>query len=486
GDNTDVPYVANIAGFSQNDRTNASIKLDYETDFGTFTAVGAYSITEDFYGADSYPYFFDPGLFDTFFPGATPPGLGAQTQVTNRRSEIATLDVRFQSSDDNRFRWLAGAFYATFDIVNRSSTGADTANRLDGIGPFPFGSPNQTLGFLADEQDNEAYAFYINTEFDVSDKLTVTASVRYDKETKNQTDVAFPGPANAADPKGIPTWWFEGWRSREESFSEVQPKFTVRYELAEEATVYASWGRGFKTGGFNPFGAGALIRSFNPTSTVGDLFDKEVADSFEAGAKIRLLDGRLSINLAGFYTETENAQLLEFFPAATLQAVSIAEGVEMSGGEIDFTLVSAAIEGLTVYGGVGILNTEVTEFASNPALVGNERPSTSPYTANFGGTYTRELPILGGAEGFGRLDWTFQGETEWDWPNTPNAARSAIDLVNARLGMRKDNWEVAFVGKNLTNTIYNAEHIVLIPAAGIGALYRAQPRTYGGEVIVRF
>lgn len=501
GDVTNIPFQNNIGGFSENDRTNASLKLDYESDFGTFTVVGAYALVRDFYGSDSYPYFNDPGLFNTFFPPGSVIGLGAQTQNTTRESEIMTVDARFSSPSENRFRWTVGAFYGDFEIVNRNITGADTDNvLLAGDVPHPFGSTNQTLGFLADTQNNDAWAVYFSADFDFTDKLTGTVSLRYDKENKSQVDEAFPnapapgetrlnlnpGCADPAVPCLIPTWSKQEWRSRDASFDEFQPKFTLSYQLADNATTFASWGRGFKTGGFNPFGAGALISFFNPATTVGDVFDKEVAETFEVGLKMDLMDGRLKMNMGAFYTETENAQLLEFFPASTLQAVSTAEAVDMYGGEVDVTFYPDAIPGLMLYGGFGLLITEITEFSANPAFEGGDRPSTSPITANLAANYERELPFMGGSEGFVRLDWSFQGETEWDWANTPGAARSGIDLLNARFGVRQDKWEVAFVGKNLTNNIYNSEHIVLIPAAGVGALFRAQPRSYGGEFIYRF
>lgn len=486
GNNTDIPFTNNIEGFTDNDRTYASAKADYEFNSGTLTAVVAYSDVEDLYGSDSYPYTFDPGLFNVRFPGDSPIGLGAQTQITGRRSEITSIDVRYASDPSQPLRYTVGAFYADFEITDRNATGADTDNVILGVGPFPFGSRNQTINLLNAVSENEAYAFYGSVDYDISPQLTVTGSLRYDEESKDQTDFAFPGPPDPADPKALPGWEIRPWRSRGETFSEWQPKLTLSYTPSETTTWFASAGRGFKTGGLNPFGAGELVRSFNPASTVDDLFDKEVADTFEVGMKLELLERSLRINAGAFFTDTENAQLLEFFPGASIQAISTAEGVEMYGGEIDVTWYPQAAPGLMLYAGLGLLETEITKFASNPALEGGQRPSTSPVTANLSASYSIPMSAVGnGGEFFLRADWSYQGETEWDWANTPGAARDSFSLLNLRAAVRNANWEVAIYGQNVLDEIYNAEHIVLIPPVA-GALFRAAPRVVGAEAVYRF
>src|SRR3546814_12668282 len=96
--------------------------------------------------------------------------------------------------------------------------------------------------------------------------------------------------------------------------------------LSSEATVYASYGKGFKSGGFNPIGSReALIAAAAglglPASSVYvlDRFDKEVSTSWEVGAKLRLFDRLLAINGALFKTDIKVAQQFEFFPSVGLQ-----------------------------------------------------------------------------------------------------------------------------------------------------------------------
>src|SRR3546814_7086642 len=104
------------------------------------------------------------------------------------------------------------------------------------------------------------------------------------------------------------------------SFKQFEPKVSLTYELSSEATVYASYGKGFKTGGFNPIGsrealiAGAAGLGLPASSVyVLDYFDKEVTTSWEVGAKLRLFDRLLAINGELFKTDITGGQQFEFF-----------------------------------------------------------------------------------------------------------------------------------------------------------------------------
>lgn len=471
GDNTDLPYVNNIGGFSENKRRSASMKWDI--DFGPvkLVSVTSYAKLSDNYGSDSYPYFNDPGLFAV---------TGAATQNLFRESKIKAQEFRLQSGDEAALKWIVGAYYAKFDVHNIATTGADTADVLLGLGPFPFGSQNQTIGYLNDVNDNKAYAAFVNLTYDVGN-FELGASFRYDKEKKNQQNYAFAGAPAAGDPNAFPTFSAAPGAKRSAEFSETEPKLALRYKVNDDVSLYASWGRGFKTGGFNPFGTGALLRSFNPNSTVEDIFPKEVAKTWEVGLKSEWLDRRLAVNLSYYDTKSTNAQLLEFFPAATLQAVSTADEVGMKGFEVE--LRARPLDGVDLIAAYGYLDAKIEKFAAQPSNVGNPRPSTSPYTILLGGQYATDL----GATGWkfvGRADFTRQGRTTWDWVNTPGASRSPFNLINARFAVSNDNWEVAAWSKNLGDKHYNAEHIVLLPF--LGALYRAAPRQYGVDLAYRF
>ena len=127
---------------------------------------------------------------------------------------------------------------------------------------------------------------------------------------------------------------------RKQSFEQWQPKVTIAYEAARDLNLFANWGIGFKSGGFNPAGTTAIVNgffnsTFNAGVAVRDDFKKETSSAFEVGAKGRLFDRRLSWDISGYYTEDKNAQVFEFFvgPFGVLRVVENIDKVHILGVE---------------------------------------------------------------------------------------------------------------------------------------------------------
>lgn len=477
--NTSIPWTANIPGYTDNKRQNVSLKLTYTLPFATLTSTTAYAYLVDSVGADSYPYTYDPGQFTTLFPGSSAIGLGAQTQNIGRTAKDWYTELRLASPVAQPFRWSVGATFVKFKIRNFSTTGADTDGVNLGYGPYPYGSLNQTLGFNDDRNDNRAYAFFANLDYDVTPELMLSASLRYDNERKEQTNYAQAGAADPADPKAIPTYYSAPGLSRKATFDAWQPKFTARYATGG-FSVYASYGRGFKSGGFNPFGTRANLLKFNPATTIQDIYGEETANTAELGVKMKMLGGKVRAEAAIFQTDTKNAQLQEFIPQLSLQAISAADKLRTRG--IEGSIAARIAHGFQINLGAGYIDPKVTEFGSNPAYVGNQRPSTSKVTFNAGAQYEAELSDTTSLTA--RADYAYQSRTYWDWANTPGSSRSGFGLVNGRLTVTHGDLDVSLYGKNILNKHYNQDSIVLLPVAA--ALWRAAPRSYGLEAAYHF
>jgi len=59
-------------------------------------------------------------------------------------------------------------------------------------------------------------------------------------------------------------------------------------------------------------------------------------------------------------------------------------------------------------------------------------------------------------------------------------ARDAINLVDLRMGLERDNWRFTMWSKNLFDKQYNAEY-----STG-GFLFKGQPLSYGVELSKKF
>ncbi len=487
GDNTSIPYEANIPGFVDNRRVGISMKIDYETSAGTLTSVTSLEESRDFFGGDSFPYRFRGG-----FPvGATALPPGGETQSTYREDEFLQQEIRFSSPDDGKLRYVVGAQYIKYDPLIETMSGLDNNGVNLRRAPNPRGSLNQTTGWTAGEQSNTAYAGFANVFYSITDRLELTVGARYDRDEKEQQNFVgcnAPAPGEVIVSGAVfcdstlrrnvtlPTFIRRPGASREATFSKWQPKVSLRYDFSEQASGYVSYAIGFKTGGFNPFGTRALLQVFNPNTTVQDIFGQEEAKTYEVGFKSEFWDRRARFSAAAFVSDTTNAQLLEFRPEATLLAISTAERIDMQGIEADIT--AALTSGLTVQLAVGYTDTEIKSFPGSPANVGGARPQVPKVTGSAAGTYRWRVGEA--LSGVARLDYSYTGKTYWDWANTEGSARSPFGLVNARIALESDTWSVALWSKNLTDKSYNTEVIPILPGL-VDALWRAQPRTYGVE-----
>jgi len=105
---------------------------------------------------------------------------------------------------------------------------------------------------------------------------------------------------------------------RKHTFDAAQPKGTLRYKPTDNLTFYGGWSRGFRSGGFNQTGVGAVAAASGHLG-VHDLFNAEIAETWEVGAKSEFLDRRLSANAALYYTDSHSGYFF-YFDATTLDS----------------------------------------------------------------------------------------------------------------------------------------------------------------------
>lgn len=217
-----------------------------------------------------------------------------------------------------------------------------------------------------------------------------------------------------------------------------------------------------------------------PNILVQDAYDKEVSDSFELGFKAVLADRRININGAVFYTEVENAQQFEFFPTGGIQAVSQIKGTRIYGAEIDIN--ARVTDTLTVFAGAGYIDDKITNIdsqdpADRASIIGNRIPFVPDYNISAG--FQLVQPIRDDLNFLARTDYNRTGRIFYDQRNQPNTDRSPIDVVNARIGIGNDRWEVALWSRNLFDEDYNSDAVVILPVAH--AVFRAPDRSFGIE-----
>jgi iron complex outermembrane receptor protein len=564
-------YSFNVPGENEQDTVEFSAKADWALDNMNVTATLAYNNVDEyllsdgtsatFYGyeltsqcqtdratvnnapaaiggsdrTDLFGPFFQP--FGVFPAGAafdfqgvygpyTPTACDGY-QYQERNQEDLSLELRLTSDEDQALRWIAGVYAADIEREVVVTYGAD-----QGLGflrqPYvdPTG-PNPTDLMFHDVFDTQVFAAFGQLEYDMSDTFELALAVRYDTEDRevnnrvpnvsasglniNTLDAMFqPGPINpafTANPTGIP--------SRSRDFDQVQPKVSLSWQPNDTTNIYASYGVGFRSGGFNSLGSEALLDFwFNAQGTgnpgdavdagliVKDEYDKEVTDSFEIGGKFILMDNRLRINAAVFRNEIEDNQFFEFFvgPFGLLRVMTTIEDVEISGFELDFNAILS--DNFSIFGGVGFLDSEIKQNLNRPLSVGNDAPQAPDETYNLGAELS--FPFSDGLDFSARLDWqhvgemwfhTMQGEeTETIWnvffgpgfnSNFSKAKRDAFDTIDFRLMLSGEKWDVAVWGRNIGDEEY-LEEIIPAPEFGGSFIHQAPGDAYGAEFTWRF
>ncbi|HTT06041.1 MAG TPA: TonB-dependent receptor [Steroidobacteraceae bacterium] len=456
-----LPVQVNNPGIDDRNMFDNSIKVDDNLGFATLTSVSAYDTLSEIDTGDAYDFL---PIKQSFFYHLLGFDLNqAQYLTTWSVSE----DLRLASPANQRITWTAGVYGIHTQRYISTGNMIDTGNGVYPVYYNPSTNPlNPQFSFLADSQNNGAWAAYGDLTAELTSQLELALQLRYDNDHREDTTDTPESYLAAVNIPGFPAG-FTG-EKRTVDFSATQPKVTLRYKPNQNVTMYADWGRGFRSGGFNQTGVGAVAASEGILG-VSDIFKAEVADTWEAGIKGETVGHRLLFDLAGYYTTSHNPYFFVFLAINSTQNLGNIDEVTYKG--IDFSATALLTDRLQLDLGYGYTDSDITHDA-DPTVIGNQAPDVSKYTINVGLQY-RQPVLANGDNVLARVDYQRIGDTWWDPQN--DTVRNPVDLVNARLGFEAGPWMISAWSKNLFNKLYNAEF-----SPG-GFVFKALPRTYGLE-----
>ena len=450
-------------------------------------------------GAIPVPFIFAPANGSTFGPYSNTTCDGIQYQLRNQKDISA--EVRLVSTGDGPVSWQIGGYYLNIDRTTGVSLGGDTGN---GVIKNLYNGPttvNPTSLLLADNFDTNVYAAFGSLDYKPNDQFKAGLALRYDIEDRSSnslvptaTDPFTGGPINPGQAFGPLT-------PKSASFKQLQPKITLSYTPTDQFNLYANWGIGFKSGGFNNQGSSALINAnfnngvtpgtINANVRINDQYRKEKSSALEVGVKGTLFDNRVTYDLAGYYTRISDMQFFEFFVGSfgLLRVVSNIDTVDVKGAEINLT--AKVVDGFKLFGSFNVTDSEIKKNASRTYTVGNKSPYTADWTLNVGADL--KVPVNGGLRITGRADYRLTGPT---WFHTVQnqerpslfsgllpisalalpavvgnakydvAQRDTFGVFNARLGLETDKYHLVAFAENLFNKKYIAEAIPAIEFGG--------------------
>jgi iron complex outermembrane recepter protein len=280
--------------------------------------------------------------------------------------------------------------------------------------------------------DALALGVYGQLTLTVHERLELAAALRYDYESRD-ADIRRTFVAGGFE---IPVASTDGGQD----FDELLPRFSIAYEVAEPARVYALASRGFKAGGFNLTAPTGL-----------ESFGTETSWTYEIGVKTAWLDDTLTASFAAFWIDWDDMQLSQFDPAAGGYVTNAGES-ESRGIEIEAAW--EMVEGLQLVGAFGFLETEFDTFIDSfgQNVRGNQLPFAPETTASLGLQYTHEFAD-GDWFAFARVDFFGVGRFYYD---AGNLASEQYELVNLRAGAGGRHWEFVGFVNNVGDERYQA------------------------------
>jgi iron complex outermembrane receptor protein len=563
----DFIYLNNVKPQNEQENINLSIKGDFDVGLGTLTTILAYNEQDNFFLTDGTSaafglYAINPACIDSNaarsadtplplpFSYSNDPDTGAVTsflppyspvtcdgyQYQERNQTDTSVEIRLTSPGDQSLRWVAGLYWADIERDQIVSQGSDNDQGFLTQGLVLSNGPNPTDLLYDDKFESTVYAVFGQLAYDLTDSLELALALRFDREereVKNNVPKIGPqtpgflGTGQFINPTYDANPSLESIPNRDLNFEQWQPKLTLNWNLNDDVSMFASYGIGFRSGGFNSQGSAATIEqnygalclgatefpggfpqpptcgadSVRNITNVRDDYDKEVSQAAEIGFKSTLLDRTLSVNGAVYYTQVDDMQYFNFFagPFGLLRVVTNLDEVTIQGAEIDFKWL--ATDSLSFFGGFAYTDSEIDKYSGRPYTEGNKVPYVPEYTGNLG---TELRLALGGSDidFVTRIDGIFVGET-WFHPvqeeQVPNLfsffgfgqgefskmKRDAYALVNARIGLEGDRWGVTLWGRNLTDEEYLQE-IIPAPEFGGSFIHNSPARSYGVEVRYSF
>ncbi len=373
-------------------------------------------------------------------------------------------EFNLSSNSDGTLQWTAGLFY--FDQENPNGLSAYTHVII--TPDFFFNVPIEAANELL---DTKAWAAYGEVDYHLNDQWKLTVGARYsDEEKEMKSTLTILGNPQFEDVT-------DSW----ESFT---PKVSLSYFQTDDVMWYATVSRGFKGGGFLPFG-------------FQDGFAPEKVTNYEVGVNSLLLDGRLRFNTSLFsmdYTDLQVFQVADL-PGddggfITINRVTNAGETTINGAEIEVDW--APTDRLIFRANVSLLDATYGELTleslsgvGTESVEGNQQTGAPKRSINLSAQY--EIPVGDWGAARALVEYAHQSRVYFVPTNELVASQDAYGQVNLRVLFddAAERWQYALYIENANDEVIVAHQNISNGGDWIQNSMLA-PRTYGVSVSARF
>ncbi|WP_339703830.1 TonB-dependent receptor [uncultured Sphingosinicella sp.] len=391
-------------------------------------------------------------------------------------------ELRLVSQGDNRFDWIVGGFYRERDQSICGELDVPGGAAVLGTSDAGITRPcpvSRSPFILYRDVPNEGFnqlAFYGEASFELLPGLDLTGGARWFKEKTSYTQVLVASaPLSAINNTSFV----------KASVDDLIFKAGLSYRINPRILTYFTFSQGFRSGGPN------LNSGIAPT--IPPLFRPDTVNNYELGVKGSFLDGRVTINAAGFYTDWQDIQLLD---ANVVVVGGSRFGYISNQGQariygFDTSVAVTPTQGLDLGVSVAYVNSKLTKAsATSQLLVGQELPNSPPLTFSTFAAYGTALSD--NVDLNLRADFAFTDNQSPDplvapgvgaslgtgWRNLKDNSR-----LNLTAGLDFDRFGFDIFALNVLNEI--PEYGANVPASGGGVII-GTPRTIGARLRVAF
>ncbi len=455
----------------RNDQTiemeGSSLKLEYDFGSHTLTSVTGYESAEMFsvgdidggYGASFLGDYMGPGFIP--FPSETGARMPDHSQITQ--------EIRFSSNELGQFDYQVGFFYFNEDLT------------INNLSFDTLGGGNQN-GIAIQNMETTAWAVFASVDVELSDKMNLTAGIRYSDDERVWDGTLVQSPFGAPG--------FSENATVDDS--QVSGDISVNYRWTDETNLYARLAKGYRAPSIQ--GRSLLFSASHTTA------ESELVTSIESGFKSTLAENTVRIDGSVFYYVVDDQQLTAVGGTGNVASLLNADKAVGYGFELDSELW--ATDDLVFGASLSYNNTELQDDTISVAgcgggctitdplnsegrviIDGNSLPQSPEWIGNLSARWTKEI---GDGELYIYTDWSYRSEVSFFLYESKEFMGDAIMEGGLRVGYEwftdGAEYEVAAFARNILDEEKLTGGIDFNNLTG----YVNEPRFFGVEFKANF